>query len=242
MLNLNKTSLILAVSLSGALASALPSQAQSSTTQTTFASITGITAGSSTASNVFTYTPGTGGGITISPNAVFAAQYILSPFQVNAPANLSFTGLNNIGAVTTVDGKTFSQALSGGTFSVTSGGASLLSGAFNDGVLLNGTTGSSTSAITDVLNDVVFTGGTYFNQSKLYNPGSFSISMTSVNPVVGISGGYFNGFNAGGTGTFSATSAPPAVPEPATVVPFLLGGLSLLALAVRKNRRSSVTA
>ena len=108
---------------------------------------------------------------------------------------------------------------------------------------MSATTGSSTTAITDVLNDVVFTGGTYFNQSGLFNPGSFSISMTSVKPVIGVTGGYFNGFVAGGTGTFSASTVPPApTPEPATVVPFLMGGLGLLALAVRKNRRSSVPA
>ena len=85
---------------------------------------------------------------------------------------------------------------------------------------------------------MVYTGGTYFTQSGLVNPGSFSISMTSATPALGVSGGYFNSFKAGGTGTFQART-PAAVPEPATVVPFVLGGLGLLTLAVRKSRRSA---
>ena len=103
---LSRTALIFTASLAGALASALPSLAQSAAAnnQTTFASITGITSATSSASNIFTYTPGAGGGVGINPNAQFAAQYILNPFQLNAPANLSFTGLNNIGTVTTIDG------------------------------------------------------------------------------------------------------------------------------------------
>ena len=239
MINFNKISLVLALSLGGALASALPSLAQS---QTTFASITGITAGTSTASNVFTYTPGVGGGLSITPGALFSAQFLGNPFSSAAPVNVSFTGLNNIGTLT--DGpSSFNQALTGGSFSVTSAGSSLLTGTFGGGNLLNATTGATTSTITNTLTNVVFTGGSYFGQSNLFNPGSFSLSMTSVAPPVSVGNSYFNGFSAGGTGTFSASSVPAAVPEPATTVPFVLGGLGLLALAVRKTRKaSSITA
>jgi hypothetical protein len=243
--NFNKTALVLAVSLGGALASALPSLAQSTpaaSNQTTFASITGISDGASTSSNVFTYTPGVGGGFSISPNALFSSEYVLSPISFAAPVNVSFTGLNNVGTLTGGPAN-YQQALSGGSFAVTSGGTSLLTGTFDGGNLLDGTVGASTSTITNTLTNVTFTGGSYFSQSGLFNPGSFSLSMTSVAPPISAGATYFNGFTAGGTGTFSASTIPPAVPEPATAVPFVLGGLGLLALIVRKNRRaSSVTA
>jgi len=37
-------------------------------------------------------------------------------------------------------------------------------------------------------------------------------------------------------------TTPPAVPEPASIVPFALGGLALLGLMARKGRRSSIAA
>ena len=49
--------------------------------------------------------------------------------------------------------------------------------------------------------------------------------------------------NSNATTYIGPTVSATTVPEPATVVPFILGGLGLLALIVRKNRRtSSVTA
>ena len=78
-----------------------------------------------------------------------------------------------------------------------------------------------------------------------HTPNAQNVAATSIKPVVSVNGsGYFNSFTAGGTGTFSATTpATTTTPEPATVVPFILGGLGLMTLIVRKNRKaSSVTA
>ena len=109
------------------------------------------------------------------------------------------------------------------------------------GNILTAVTNSTTASITNSVNNVTYTGGTYYAASGLTNPGSFSISMTSVTPGPSVSGGYLTGFTAGGTSTFSA-QAPSTVPEPATVVPFMLGGLGLFGLIVRKTRRTSSAA
>lgn len=230
-MNMKKAILGLVASVAVAVTLAAPSHAQG---QQTFASITGAGAGSS---NVFTYNSGAAGGFSITPGAQFLASF-LPTFTTNGPATVTFTGLTNVGTVSgagTVSNP-YTQELSGGSFDVVSGGSTLLTGTFGGGNLLEGVSGASTAAITNQLNNVTYTGGSYFTSSGLSNPGSFSISMTSVTPAVGVSGGYINSFKAGGTGTFSATSA---VPEPATVVPFTLGGLGLLGLIVRKSRRTN---
>jgi len=46
----------------------------------------------------------------------------------------------------------------------------------------------------------------------------------------------------GATVRFTPGATPPAVPEPASIVPFALGGLALLGLMARKGRRSSIAA
>ena len=205
--------------------------------QTTFASATG--AGAS-ASNCFTYTGAS--GFSITPGATFTGQLLSNP-PGQFPTTLSFVGLNNVGDVTgtgtTAD--PYNQLLSGGSFTLTANGGAdlLLAGTFDGGYLLQGQEGSSTSSITNKVNNVIYTGGSYFTASGLDNPGSFSLSMTSVTPTIGVTNGHFNDFVAGGTGTFSATTPSSVVPEPATVVPFLLGGLGLLGLVVRKARRTS---
>lgn len=232
MINFNKTALVLLVSTGCALAAAAPSQAQA---PVTFASITGAGTG---ISSVFTYTTGANGGFSITPGSQFIASFP-STFTTNAPATVTFTGLNNVGTVVNTGSSSYSQALSGGTFDIEAGGTKLLSGTFDGGNLLDGTTGSISPTLRNTLTNVVYTGGTYFTQSGLLNPGSFSISMTSAVPALGVSDNYFNSFTSGGTGTFSATSAPAAVPEPATIVPFVLGGLGLLVLAARKTRRTA---
>ncbi len=207
--------------------------------QATFASATGE--GSiAQQSVVFTYTGGGTGQFTTTSGASFAG---LSSPTYNPGSILTFTGFG-VSGLATGDGSTanpYTQGLGAGTFSLTNASNTLLSGTFTGGNILTVASGSTTSSITNTVNNVTYTGGSYFTKSGLLNPGSFSISMTSVkpSPVIGADG-YLSQFTAGGTSTFSATT-PAAVPEPATVAPFIMGGLGLMGLAfrARKTRRSN---
>ena len=206
--------------------------------QATFASATGGGAGVST---VFTYTGGSGGAFTTTVGSIFQGTF-LTTLATDSPATLSFTGFSTSGTATgtgsTLD--PFRQGLGAGTFTLNKGATLLLQGSFTGGNILSAVTGSTTSSITNTVNNVTYTGGSYFLASGLNNPGSFSISMTSVDPKPSVTGGYLDGFTAGGTSTFSAAT-PAAVPEPATVAPFIMGGLGLMGLAfrARKTRRSN---
>lgn len=185
--------------------------------------------------NVFSYSGATGFGTT--PGATFTAQ---DAFTTNPLSTLTFTGLANDGVLTTNNMGQYTQALTGGTFLLaSSGGSTLLSGTFGGGNLLVGTLGSDAGTVRNTLVNVVYTGGSYFTASGLINPGSFAFSMTGINPVLSVTNGRFDDFTASGSGTFSASRPSSVVPEPATVVPFVLGGLGLLGLAVRKSRRTS---
>ena len=207
--------------------------------QATFASATG-TGPISSQSTVFTYTGGANGVFRTTGGALFNA----ASFPNANTATLTFTGFG-ASAMATGTGTIadpFQQILGGGTFSLkdSTTGADLLDGSFTGGNLLSAiANSSSTASITETANGVTYTGGSYFADSGLFNPGAFSISMTSVAPAPTITDGYLDAFQAGGTSTFSATTTPPEVPEASTGVTFVLGGLGLLALVVRKNRRSS---
>ena len=230
-MKLNKTALgilgaagILAMAATGAVAQ-----------QVTFASASGFGGNTST---VFTYTGGQFGQFTTTSSATFLAS---SGSNVDPGAILTFQGFQADAQVTGTGTQNdpFKQALSGGSFSLKSGTTDLLDGTFTSGNLLSAFSSGSTASITNSVNGVTYTGGSYFAQSGLFNPGSFSVSMTSVAPAPTITNGYLDAFTAGGTSTFSASSAPAAVPEASTSVTFILGGLGLLALIVRKNRRAS---
>lgn len=185
--------------------------------------------------NVFSYS-GTN-GFSTTPGATFTAQ---DAHSTDLMSTLKFTGLANDGTVTNNGLGQYTQALTGGSFLLTSStGSDLLSGTFDGGNLLVGTLGSDAGTVRNTLTNVVYTGGSFFTASGLINPGSFSFSMTGIKPTLGVTNGHFNNFTAAGSGTFSASQPSSVVPEPATVVPFLLGGLGLLGLVVRKARRTS---
>ena len=73
-----------------------------------------------------------------------------------------------------------------------------------------------------------------FSFQSIYPVATTRESFTAVAELSGTSI-----LNANGTSYVGPTVSPAAVPEPASIVPFLLGGLGLLALIVRKNRRAS---
>jgi hypothetical protein len=216
------------IALAGMLLSAQVSKAA----QTTFA---GATANGSTA---FTYTTGSAGGLTIAAASTFTGLYTLPPGSADLNATLAFTGLANSGVVTGTT-PNFTQALTGGTFTLTSASSVvLLSGSFTGASLqaITPPANSQANFLTTVLG-VTYSGGTYFAASGLQNPGGFSFGLTSVNPTVTVLGtGYFNSFAAGGSGTFSAATPTPPVPEPMTAAAGLMG-LPVLALWALKRKQ-----
>ncbi len=149
-----------------------------------------------------------------------------TPFTLNAGTAGSFV------TASTGDTQNF---ISGGSFSYGTAG-SVLAGTFATSTLTQ--TGVNTFAF--VANDVVFTGGSHLDG---FSTGSLQLEAIDAAPISGTSF-----VNAGGTGfnSFTATDGvtidgvkATTVPEPASVVPFLLGGLGLMALIVRKNRKAS---
>lgn len=176
-------------------------------------------------------------GFSTTPGATFTAQ---DAFSTDTFSTLAFTGLANDGLVVNKGAGNYEQSLTGGTFLLkSSGGSTLLSGTFSSGNLLSGTVGSDAGVLRNTLVNVAYTGGSYFTASGLVNPGSFSFSLVGANPTLSVSNGHFNDFTSTGSGVFSASKPSSVVPEPATVVPFVLGGLGLLGLVVRKSRRTS---
>ena len=201
-----------------------------------------VSAGGDTdqSSVALTYTGGPGGKFTTNPGAVFNG---LSGGAYDPGSILTFTGFAVTGKATGTGTSTdaFTQGLGAGTFSLTNGSNTLLTGTFTGGNILTVVSGSTTAGITNTVNNVTYTGGSYFTKSGLLNPGSFSTTITSVTPSPKIGAdGYLTGFTSAGTTNFSAT-IPAAVPEPATVAPFIMGGLGLMGLAfrARKTRRSN---
>ncbi len=71
--------------------------------------------------------------------------------------------------------------------------------------------------------------------------GIFTVSNLTFNPP-GPTGSVVPGTIAAQVNFTPGATPPPAVPEPASMVPFALGGLALLGLMARKGRRSSMAA
>jgi hypothetical protein len=209
--------------------SAVPSMAQSST----FASAT-------TLFSVFSYTPSATGGITVTSGGATKFTSTAQPNLSNTGDTLSFTGLQNIGAVYTLDNVFYNQALTGGTFTLKNGATTLLSGTFAEGILGGFVADNNKDANISFLN-VTYTGGTYWTTAEhvldFSNPGALSVALLSTRNLAVAKNGAgilrFVSFGASGTGTFGAEEL---TPEPAAVLPFLFGALGLAALVLRKRR------
>ena len=218
--------------------------AQAQTTEE-FASVTG-------GNNTFIYTGRTAsvtGGLTMTPSGFYASLDVpKAGSQTNNPATVVFTGLANNGNTNTFvpflgAPQQFSQSLTGGGFNIydgtTTSGQLLLSGNFA-GATLSGTLGTNASTVDTNFLNVAYTGGLYANTAGIslntVFGNSFNFSLLNVTPKTSVSSGNLNNFQSAGNGQF--TGVAPA-PEPATLVPFALGGLGLLGLIVRKTRRTN---
>ncbi len=190
-----------------------------------------------TGNTVFTSAPG---GDTLQ---VSYADGFFAPKVGAATPNTTVSFKATGGSTTDMGGGNFLESFTGGSFSVFNGATDLLSGTFSTSSFF-GTVGAVSGGLN--ANGVTFDAASTALPAgfSLLN-GSVSLTFNTINNGVGytLTGGKLNDFTASDSGTYSARKLPAAVPEPATVVPFMLGGLGLLTLAVRKSRRSaSVTA
>ncbi len=185
--------------------------------QVTFASTTGY----GPPRNVSSYLNyANAGGFSITAGAAFLSQSSTSSY----PTTLSTTGLSNAGPASVSSyqsgGSTYSachQALSGGSFTLLAadGQTVLLAASFSSGDFY-GTIGSSSGSLQ--LNNLIYTGGTYFAASGLSDPGSANFSILAQNPF-SLSGSHLASFQGSIGGTFSA-----AAPFSLTVAPSAVTG------------------
>jgi len=207
---------------------AAPSMADSQT----FASATSIF-------SVFSYSSSNSGKVIVTPaNTTHFTSTALPGFN-DINDTLSFTGLQNVGDALVSAGVFYNQGLTGGTFSLKHGATTLLSGTFTQGVL-GAIIGFGNKDANISFLGVAYTGGTYWTAAQglgFLNPGDLSLALLSNTPLasVNVPGGVrIASFNASGTGTFGATQL---LPEPGSVMPFVIGvlGLGVLAFRGRKN-------
>ena len=213
--------------------------------QTEFTSITG-------GNNSFTYTSGAGNGLVLtSPAGFYATLDIPTPgTQFNNPATVIFTpgSLVNSGITTTTTSggqMSFTQGLTGGGFTIYNGsgtsGTVLLTGTFQ-GANLTGVVNSIQAGVDTNFMNVAYTGGSYLSAAGMLTgsqPGDkFNFSLIPVTPALGVTGNTLNSFSSAGNGQFTGVLRPATVPEPASIIPFALGGLGLLGLIARKTRRT----
>jgi hypothetical protein len=201
------------------------------------AQLTPIASVTTGTSNNTTFTSSsTGDSLVVTyPDGTFVGKVGNGSF-LNTLVNFSATG-GSTTAFNSVTGA-FTETFTGGTFSVYNGATDLLSGTFSGGTI-QGTVGDQSGGLN-------VTGVTYDAAStalpSTYNPNGGTISLTYNVILPGgyaVSGGKLQGFTATDSGVYSAVKNTTTVPEPATVVPFMLGGLGLLGLIVRKTRRTS---
>lgn len=200
-----------------------------------------VLGGDDSTDNVF-YTPGPSGGLTIDNNTEFLQGKLGQGYDGDVTA--SFTNMTNGSYVYNANG-TFDQQLNPNgaisSFVVTdnTNNTVLLSGTFG-GADLTGTNASSSGNVNLELNDVTYTGGTFFPAGYSPTNGSLSVEFTSTAPFSASASG-LAAFDAVDGVTFSAPAIA-AVPEPASMASFAVGGLLLLGALLSKRRVGSAVA
>lgn len=199
------------------------------------AQLTPIASITTATSNNTTFTSSGGGDslVVTYPDGVFVGKVGNGSF-LNTLTNFSATG----GSTTSFNSITgaFVETFTGGTFSAISGGNDLLSGTFGSGTIL-GIVGQQSGGL-NVTGVTYAPGSTALPANFSPNGGTISLTYNVILPGgYAVTGGKLQSFTASDSGVYSAVKT--AVPEPATVVPFMLGGLGLLGLIVRKTRRTN---
>ena len=177
--------------------------------------------------------PGTDSLTVTYPDGIFVGKVGNGTF-INTLVTFTATG----GSTTAFNAGTgaFVETFTGGTFSAISGGNDLLSGMFGPGSI-QGTMGQLSGGL-NVTGVTYAPGSTALPSSYSPNGGTISLTYNVIQPAgYAVAGGKLQSFTASDSGVYSAVKT--STPEPASIIPFALGGLGLLGLIARKNRRTS---
>ncbi len=153
------------------------------------------------------------------------------------------TGTGYIDTGATPNTGTFIETFGAGTFTVSEGGTTFLTGQFTGGDFTNGVTNNS---ITYQMTGVSFGDGVHASSAGTYFPGNYNPATGAMSGEANISN---NGslswsalgvtaFNGNDGITWSAPAIPTTTPEPASFATFGIGALALLALVAFKRRNS----
>ena len=217
---------ILGTLTAGALALTLGVSATAGTL-TPIASVTTATSDNTT----FTSSSAGDSLVVTYPDGTFASKIGLGTYS-SVVVSLTATG----GTTSIISPGIFEETFTGGTFSDYFGGTKLLKGTFTSGSIF-GKEGSITGGLD--ISGVTYDADSVALGSFSPSTGSISLTYNVIKPSgYSLVGGKLQSFTATDSGTYSAVST---VPEPATVAPFIMGGLGLMGLAfrARKTRRSN---
>jgi hypothetical protein len=178
--------------------------------------------------------------VGVNPSALFVSQEAVPPGNIDI-THWTFSGLANVGFLSNTAGNTWEQDLTGGTFTLwSSTNVALISGVFSD-AKLDGTIDGVSSNYLLSFSGVNYNGGAWWTDAQnagYTNPGAITLTLLSgvaANKSGAVGFQRFNPFTAHGSGNLDVTP-PPAVPEPGSVVGFVVGALGLCVLALRARR------
>jgi len=227
-MNINKAIAPILASIALSVVAMVPSIA--APTPGTLAPIASVTTATSSNTN-FTSASGGDSLVVTYPDGTFASKIGLGTYS-SVVVSLTATG----GSTTDLGGGFFKETFTGGTFSDYFGTTKLLKGTFSSANIY-GPVGSITGGLD--ISGVTYDADSVALGSFSPSVGTISLTYNVIKPSgYSLVGGKLQSFTATDSGTYSAVST---VPEPATVAPFIMGGLGLMGLAfrARKTRRSN---
>lgn len=121
-------------------------------------------------------------------------------------------------------------------------GTNLLSGTFTGGniAIPDGSSSGGANLCSDCVGGIIFTSD--FLNFQNVDVTAFAWSLTSINPVAGVSGdGSLRSFNATMSGDFASDPLPGVVPEPESWA-MLVIGFGFVGATIRRRRRTAVVA